>query len=1379
MGTVYKVSSEGKYSTIVSFHGKNGAHPQAGLAAGDDGNLYGTTSYGGVSNAGTVFKLTPDGVLSTVAVFGTSNARRPTGELVLGADGSLYGTTSEGGPNAAGTVYKVTKSGTITILITFNHVLGAYPSGGLVLGSDGNFYGTAAGGGAEGYGTFFKITPAGAFTLLASFRFETGIYPSSKLVEVGNGTFYGTTTGQTGPISGSSVYRVTSAGLITRLATFNSTNGYDALGGLTPAADSSGALYGTTALGGTNNLGTVYKVTPNGGLTVVFSFSGKNGAHPRGGLIMGSDGYFYGTTSGKGNGISTGTVFKMTLSGALTTLAVSGAGAGTSPAAALVEASDGSFYGTIYGGGDGDGSVFKVTPEGNFTSLAAFNQVNGSNPRAALVEGSDGNLYGTTESGGASGHGSVFKLSPTGDITTIASFFPYMGSGPRAALIEGIDGSFYGTTPSGGTYNYGVIFKVTPSGVITVLVNFTGVNGLAPQAALVRGRDGAFYGTTSGGGANGVGTVFRVTPQGELTTLASFKQALGANPRTSLVEDSAGNFYGTTSAGGESTRGTVFKVTPAGELTTLVSFDYSTPTGPAPGLSLGADGNLYGASAEGGDHGFGKVFKVTMDGMLTTLHSFDGTTATRPEGTPIFGSDGHLYGTAGKMVVWRMAIPMTPGGATTPHSAITRTSVTLGGIVNASGEDTAVTFEYGLTPALGSSVVASPELVTGRSATAVSAVLSDLALNTSYFYRLSASNANGSFSTPIGSFTTASNIPPTAADDSFAPDPGTIGARALAVLGNDSDAEGDLLTITAVTQGSYGAVSTDGEVLTYTPRSGFLGRDSFTYTISDGIETAVALVELRANVSFNRMIHSEGSEVPNAGEEGSGTPAGARFQRFGMPSINSIGKLAFMAGYTAQADAGGLSIFAFDPQSEKGWMAARQGQIAPGTGGAHFASFNDPLLNEEGDLAFLATLSSGDVTKSNNRGLWVHANTAGSGQDLELVARSGAQASGAPAGARWKRFTSVALSSAQIGVAPERSWMLAFTGYLTQGFGGVKAGNDMGLWIASAVGTKLALREGQKLGIGAAEKTVRTFAALKPMPGMAGHGNGLSSPGAVAVQAFFSDDTQAVVVVSIDEVTGEVLLQTIALPGDLVGGSTETVAKFGLPGQSDTGATIAWLGTMSGKVDRNAIFERNLDADSVRLLARRGTPTPGITGATFHSFQGVAVQDDGSALFHGRVSGRGISNNNDWGLWWRSRGAKENSFTLLAMEGAQPPGVPDGASWAEFTSIGLPAAEGGPLFTARMVAGSKRKPGPGGVTNDDDQGLWAVDSLGELRLLVREGEAVVAGTDDERKTVKGFSVLTAVTGSPMQRRSFDAAGRIAYLADFTDGSQAVMQVQLP
>jgi uncharacterized repeat protein (TIGR03803 family) len=275
-----------------------------------------------------------------------------------------------------------------------------------------------------------------------------------------------------------------------------------------------GNFYGTTYEGGVYGEGSIFKVTTNGTLTTLVSFSGSDASKayavfPRAALTLGNDGNFYGTTMFGGSiyDVDDGTIFEMIPNVALIILASFDGSNGTEPELPLTMGADGNFYGTTdYGGSNDFGAIFQATRGGALTTLASLSS--GTYP-SALTLGNDGNLYGTTEHGGIAGYGTVFQVTANGTLTTAASFFYTNGDSP-SGLTLGNDGKFYGTTEYGGIAGYGTIFQVKTNGTLTTLVSFEGTNGANPEAALTLGNDGNFYGTTYIGGSAGYGTVFRL-----------------------------------------------------------------------------------------------------------------------------------------------------------------------------------------------------------------------------------------------------------------------------------------------------------------------------------------------------------------------------------------------------------------------------------------------------------------------------------------------------------------------------------------------------------------------------------------------------------------------------------------------------------------------------------------------------------------------------------------------------------------------------------------------------------------------------------------------------------------------------------------------------
>lgn len=329
------------------------------------------------------------------------------------------------GPFSSGTVFKITPAGKEKVLYSFTggNGDGAFPIGALVRDNAGNLYGTTTDGGlfspscsTFGCGTVFKISPAGVETVLYRFTGAgvDGWFPAQGLVRDAKGNLYGT-TGLGGQYSGGIVFKITPSGHEAIVHSFNlfTGDGGAPLGG-SLILDSTGNLYGTTAVGGSLGGGIVFKLSPEGKETILYNFAlgTSDGNQPFGSLLLDSSGNLYG--------------------------------------------------GTLYGGTNNLGTIFKIDTSNQETILLNFSGTDGAAPGGGLVEDSSGNLYGMTTSGGTDYYGTIFKLDPSGTETVLENFTGLNGKAPELGFVQDSEGNLYGTTIYGGQFGGGVVFKLIP-----------------------------------------------------------------------------------------------------------------------------------------------------------------------------------------------------------------------------------------------------------------------------------------------------------------------------------------------------------------------------------------------------------------------------------------------------------------------------------------------------------------------------------------------------------------------------------------------------------------------------------------------------------------------------------------------------------------------------------------------------------------------------------------------------------------------------------------------------------------------------------------------------------------------------------------------------
>jgi uncharacterized repeat protein (TIGR03803 family) len=423
---------------------------QGSFAQARDGNLYSTSQAGGTISQGTVFRLTPSGTMTVVHNFDDTDGAQPNGGLTLGTNGDLYGTTYYGGSTGSGTIFKITTGGTLTSLHSFNGTTeGTEPLAAPIEGLDGNFYGTTSDGSEEVFGTVYKMTPAGAVSVL--YTFDGSMRYPYALTLGPDGDFYGT---------------------------------FEA---------------GGTDCGGTECYGGIFKITPSGAFTVLYTFDGANGEAPEGRIIQASNGNFYGTTNDGGSG-SAGVAYELTPANVLTDLvSFANNGLGYGPYAGLLQATDGNFYGAAASNpGVSEGVIYQLTPSGTYSVLFNLNEPGGAypgqSPQVPLFQHTRGTMYGDTEGGGTSGMGVLYSLD--------------MGLGPFVSLLPPAakDAQTVEFLGQGFTGASAVAFDHTPT-------SFQVVSDTYLTATVPSGAKTGFVTVTTPGGTLSSSKKFLVTPQ--------------------------------------------------------------------------------------------------------------------------------------------------------------------------------------------------------------------------------------------------------------------------------------------------------------------------------------------------------------------------------------------------------------------------------------------------------------------------------------------------------------------------------------------------------------------------------------------------------------------------------------------------------------------------------------------------------------------------------------------------------------------------------------------------------------------------------------------------------------------------------------------------
>ena len=639
--TAVSAQQTATYEVVANFENpaRSGAEPAARLVQASDGTFYGTARSGGLFGRGTLFSITAAGEFTVLHHFTGRDGATPVATLIQARDGYLYGTTFRGGANDFGTVFRFDAAArTLTTLHSFaGGENGRYPRAGLVEATDGRFYGTTAGiapfatSPANG-GTIFRIDAAGTFSTL--YRFSDLREPHVELIQARDGNLYGVTRG---PLANSpaTLFRSDVAGTVTTLRTF--ATGQFFPGPLHEAAE--GYVYAVTSSANES-------VNQSGALNQIF--------------------FKLDTASGT----FTDVIFTIS---PLTSLPLNNA---------LVQASDGNFYGTLRTNCSSSTpsatpfyceTAIRMNASGVF-ELLHYLDVGEPGRSTGLVAAADGRFFGTTAPDTSSyAWGTVFRYDLSEGPTTLHVFGKESPNGgyPTTGVIQASDGRLYGTTPAGGASNRGTVFTLNAAGTVQALHSFERPAGHS-EAGLTQGQDGRFYGLTTGetiSGANTNGVIFRIDSGGSFgqfgpvssQTRPAFPPEI---PRGALLDGGDGFLYGTlyqTTSSSSFPLGAVFRLN---SLSSFAAFPFnpdprvpelSDGRHPSAGLFQADDRSLYGTTSQGtpGQGTHGTVFRAVFADCLppqcnpsfTTLHVFTGPDGATPLAPVHPGSDGRLYGT--------------------------------------------------------------------------------------------------------------------------------------------------------------------------------------------------------------------------------------------------------------------------------------------------------------------------------------------------------------------------------------------------------------------------------------------------------------------------------------------------------------------------------------------------------------------------------------------------------------------------------------------------------------------------------------------------------------------------------------------------------------
>ncbi len=909
--------------------------------------------------------------------------------------------------------------------------------------------------------------------------------------------------------------------------------------------------------------------------------------------------------------------------------------------------------------------------------------------------------------------------------------FNLVGTAGAGLLAGNEPGAIVGGT--GGEIGTGIVYD-TGTRQLTVNVGWGSGNGFTDLSSLA--NNSHIHGPTASANGNGftqtAGVVFtltRTSSSASTGTIVNNVWTLNATQEAQLFD---GKFYinvHTANNGGGEIRGFLVPVAPPNSPPTVtligapvVSIEASAAPYVDPGATpADVDGNLTGMT-------------VTLNNVNAALPGNYSVTYTA---TDSLGATGTATRTVN-------VVDTTPPAVVAPANITVEATNPIGGVVTFGGSASDVVGVTSLTssPSSGS--------LFPLGTTTVVFLASDAAMNsaTASFTVTVRDTTPPIFTTTIGVTNLPANTP--------LPDYTTQVAAF------------DFVSIPTITQSpAPGTIFTGPAPLTVT----LTARDAANNTVSSFFDVfAEILVSTDPVLS---VLASKGAAVPGAGVLGSGIPAGAVWDSFGVPSVNDAGQVAFNATMKVGTKIK-TGTFTGGPATVTLQRVTGGGDPAPGIPSAVMSAMKDPLLGPDGSVAWVATLANapgatGAVTPANNVAIYLDADGAGPNA-ATLVARKGDATSG---GAVYAAFTSVAMGRNAVAFT---ATFVSNIGGVSPGPGGVTLLSDTALCVYDRDNstTGVALREGEVL-LGS---TIKTIAALVSRPGTAGQGHGVvdfSGGGSyTTARVTLTDKRQTIVGINQSALVFPFYTTGASAPDY---GAGALWATFGLPTQN-SGSAFAFLGTVkpltgtATTANNVAIFAENDTYTLARVVGKGDSAA--VSGGTFSALKDPVNAGNGSVAFLGTMkanSTAGIGATNNDGVWSFT---EVSGLTIEAWEGAQPPEAPLGAQWKSFNSLALAGGNGGVMFVGTMHSKTGLvSPGPGGITTANDVGLWAADGTGALRLLLQEGDTIGGAT------VKTFTVLSSVLGSPAQTRSFNNDGSVIVRVTDTTNAKHIVHIAIP